>query len=1048
MKKMKSRLLKYLVICMFTLSCIFPAFTANAAIDVSASALSDTQIKLQWSWMLGAVTCSIYRDGATAPLKTINIDTDSEYTSFTDSGLTPETQYTYRLQMKDNKNTVIDTAEINAKTLAISKPIIISAVFNINNSAEKEHTITIKWKNGSASAVGAIIKRSDGTGIAVLDSLSSYKSGDTITYSFKDTIVAYNQALQYTVTSTDSQGRTSQPSSPVSVIPIEPPSITAVMNDGTAAISWSDSTGMEYFQLERSKYGSTSWGDWESINSTIPAGAANVTDTLTAAGTYRYRLSAIAAGKYAGTGNISEPVQKLTAPSNLVCTYTDTDKVSLTWTNDANNKGIIKVEKKTGAGSFEEIAILARNITSYTDTGIFSDNQTYYYRVTAYDTDNNKAVSNTSSITLSEPIAPTGLKVTIVSNKNLILSWGDKSDNETSFKIERRTESGSFSEIATTGANVSQYSDTGVTSGDTYTYRVRASNSFGDSTLYSNEVTVTAASAEAPSSLIVKPVSPTQIDLSWRYSGSDLSKTIIERKLSTDEVWSEIAEAAADIRSYSDTGLKENMLYCYRIKALVSTNVYSEYYPGGFQSLAAYTKLAVPDGLAATVTAYSNITLAWKDNSSETNFVIERKAGSGSYFVVDSTSANVKSWTDTDTTSGKTYTYRIQARTDKNESGYSTELTVTATLIGTPTELAVNEDDNSFVKMSWRDNSDNESGFEIWRKTGSTGTWEKHDTVEANITGYTDHDAVPDTEYYYKIRAYISTNSAVSGFSNEIAKTVQLLVTPADVVASAVSDTQIRLTWKDEYTGETGFSIERKKSGGVFIEAARIDTDLTRYMDNGLTPDTQYYYRIKAFDKGTYSDYSEEVTATTKSKVVFQDLGSVSWARTAIENMAARGIINGIGGGKYAPVDTITRAQFVSILIRAFDLGDYTTPNVFSDVTSGKWYYKELMAARALSIISPDSINNFYPEEPVTREDIAVILCNTLKVVSKQLDNVDTEILDDFTDRNSISDYALQSVANVYKTEIMVGNGNGTLTPKSTATRAQAAVIISRIIDR
>jgi hypothetical protein len=545
---------------------------------------SKTPDHLEWSWMLGAVTCSIYRDGAPAPLKTVNINTDSEYTSYTDSGLTPETQHRYRLEMKDSKNVVIDTAEINAKTLAISKPVIISAEFNVNNLAEKEHTITIKWKNGSTSAVGAIINRSDGTGIAVLDSLSSCTSGDTVTYSFKDTVIAYKQTLQYTVTSTDSQGRKSQPSSPVSVIPIAPPVITAVMNAGTAIISWSDSTGMEYFQLERSKYGSTAWGDWESINNTIPAGAANVSDTLTAAGTYRYRLSAIAAGKYAGAGNISEPVLKLTAPSNLVCAYIDTNKVSLSWTNDANNKGIIKVEKKTGAGSFVEIATLARNITSYTDTGILSTNQTHYYKVTAYDTDNNKAESNTASITLSAPVAPNGLKVTVVSNRNVVLSWEDKSDNETSFKIERRTGTGSFGEIGTTRTNISEYSDSGLTPGDTYTYRVRANNSFGDSTSYSNEVAVTAAYATAPSSLTVKPISPTQIDLSWKYSGSDPVNTIIERKLSADKAWSEIAEAAADIRSYSDTGLKENILYCYRIKALISTNVYSEYYPSSYSS--------------------------------------------------------------------------------------------------------------------------------------------------------------------------------------------------------------------------------------------------------------------------------------------------------------------------------------------------------------------------------------------------------------------------------------------------------------------------------
>ncbi len=1046
----KSRLLKCLILCLFTISSIFPAFAVNAAMDASASPLSDTQIQLQWSWPMGAVTCSIYRNESTAPIKIVNINTDSNYTSFTDSGLTPETQYSYRLEMKNSANAILDKAEVTAKTLTVSKPVISSAVFNVNAETENEHTITLKWKNGSASAVGAVIKRSDGTELAVLDNVSQYTSGDMVTYSFKDKVTSYGQELQYTITSKDSQGRRSQPSSPVSVIPIKPPEISAVMASGVVTISWPDKTGIENFQLERSKYDGTTWGNWISVNATIPAGTATVTDNLTAAGTYRYRMSAIPTGKYGGTGNISNPIERLTAPANLVCTYTNTGKVSLTWTNDANNKGLIKVEKGTDSGSFTEIATLARNVTSYTDMETLAPGRTYYYRIAAYDSDNNKAVSNIASFSLSEPAAPAGLKVIVVSNRNLRLSWEDKSSNETSFKIERKIGSGSYSEIATTGANVTQYSDTGVFPDTVYTYRVFANNSFGNSATYSNEVTVTASSVSAPESLTVKAVSPTQIDLAWTSSGAGSQKMFIERKLAAEETWSVIAEVASDIRSYSDTGLKENTLYAYRIRAIVSANVYSEYFPSSFQSYGAYTKLAAPDGLTAVVTEYSAIALAWNDHSSETNFIIEKKAGSSSsYYVVVSLPADTKSWTDNDTEPGKTYRYRIQARTSENESDYSTELTITATRIGVPTALAVNEGDDGSVKLTWHDNSDNESGFEIWRMAGSAGTWEKHGTVASNINSYTDTKIESDVPYYYKVRAYISTNSAVSGFSNEVSIVVQLLQAPSDVKAEAVSDTQIRLTWVDNLTGETGFSIERKKQGGTYAEVGRVGANLTNYLDKELEPNTRYYYRVKAYDENKSSEYTQEVYANTKAKVVFSDLASVSWARDAIENMAARGMINGIGGGKYAPLEEITRAQFVSILIRAFNLGDYTASSEFSDVKEGKWYYKELMAAKALGIIaSADDTGNFYPEKPIIREDIAVIIGNTLSVVNKQLENADIGILDDFTDWESVSEDALQSMANVYKAEIMVGNGNGTLTPKSTASRAQAAVIIYRIIDR
>jgi Fibronectin type III domain. len=86
-------------------------------------------------------------------------------------------------------------------------------------------------------------------------------------------------------------------------------------------------------------------------------------------------------------------------------------------------------------------------------------------------------------------VAPSNLIATAVSSSEIDLSWTDNSDNETEFKIERSTDAGvTFTEIATVGADVTTYPDTGLTPLTTYSYRVRASNSAGDSA-YSNTAT-------------------------------------------------------------------------------------------------------------------------------------------------------------------------------------------------------------------------------------------------------------------------------------------------------------------------------------------------------------------------------------------------------------------------------------------------------------------------------------------------------------------------------------------------------------------------------
>ncbi len=89
------------------------------------------------------------------------------------------------------------------------------------------------------------------------------------------------------------------------------------------------------------------------------------------------------------------------------------------------------------------------------------------------------------------PVAPSSLTATAASSSQINLSWTDNSTNETGFKIERKTGSGgTWSQIATVGAGVTSYSNTGLSAFTTYYYRVRATNSAGDSA-YSNEASAT-----------------------------------------------------------------------------------------------------------------------------------------------------------------------------------------------------------------------------------------------------------------------------------------------------------------------------------------------------------------------------------------------------------------------------------------------------------------------------------------------------------------------------------------------------------------------------
>ena len=88
------------------------------------------------------------------------------------------------------------------------------------------------------------------------------------------------------------------------------------------------------------------------------------------------------------------------------------------------------------------------------------------------------------------PLPPSELKAAQVSGEQVDLSWKDNSTNETGFKIERKTDSGIFSEIGSTSTDVSTFSDKTLSLNTTYTYRVYSLNEVGKSISYSNEVTI------------------------------------------------------------------------------------------------------------------------------------------------------------------------------------------------------------------------------------------------------------------------------------------------------------------------------------------------------------------------------------------------------------------------------------------------------------------------------------------------------------------------------------------------------------------------------
>ena len=169
----------------------------------------------------------------------------------------------------------------------------------------------------------------------------------------------------------------------------------------------------------------------------------------------------------------------------------------------------------------------------------------------------------------------------------------------------------------------------------------------------------------------------------------------------------------------------------------------------------------------------------------------------------------------------------------------------------------------------------------------------------------------------------------------------------------------------------------------------------------------------------------------------FSDIASVEWAKEAIEALAEKGIINGRGDGKFAPNDSVTREEFVKIIIGAFDLLNEDAKADFGDVGAERWSYAFIATANELGIVTGDG-ENFNPTGAMSRQDMAVVIFRTAEKLGLVLSG-DAE---SFADSEEIADYAKDAIKALTANGIVNGMGDGTFAPKATVTRAQAAKVI------
>ncbi|WP_171056387.1 PQQ-binding-like beta-propeller repeat protein [Paenibacillus sinopodophylli] len=215
----------------------------------------------------------------------------------------------------------------------------------------------------------------------------------------------------------------------------------------------------------------------------------------------------------------------------------------------------------------------------------------------------------------------------------------------------------------------------------------------------------------------------------------------------------------------------------------------------------------------------------------------------------------------------------------------------------------------------------------------------------------------------------------------------------------------------------------------------RIDLTGDKSSVSSMTNDLQ----VAVIDNGNeLSLFDIEVTRSSEN--LFHDM-KVHWAREAVEKLVETEVVSGFPDGTYRPNAAVTREQFLTMLTKQLDTTLRETELSFSDVPKTRWSRAVIESAVADGWIDTAAYGGtFKPNDPVTREEMAVWTAKALKLTEK------SDGLDKVSDRSSIKSLNRGLVGAVIDAGIINGYEDGSFKPMATLTRAEAAILLSRLI--
>lgn len=553
-----------------------------------------------------------------------------------------------------------------------------------------------------------------------------------------------------------------------------------------------------------------------------------------------------------------------TAPSDLTAVATSPTAIALDWTDNSTDETGFIVQRSTDGSTWTTVTTTAADVVTFADSGLTA-NTSYSYCVRA--TNAGGASTNATASATTRTVAPSGFSAS-GGDGEVSLGWAATA-GASSYNVYRSTTSGSgYVKINGSAVTDLEYTDGGRTNGTAYYYVITSVNAGGESA-YSAEATATpsatSSAPNAPGSLVANASSPSTIAVAWADNSSNEDGFKIERKIGSGGSWSQIATAAANATSYTDTGLDVLTEYVYRVRA---------YAGAANSSYSGEATATIGMSVAPSADAYvENSSVASTNFGTSTELRVKHTTGSNirhSYLTFDLNAL----------------TGGIQAAKIRLYGGMSGNEELPISIYAVPS-------------VGWSEgtiNWNNKPASDATALATTTVTYGTAQWYEWDVTSYVSAERIAGRNVVgFVIRTSTTSVNYASFHSKEassepaglmvIADAQTIPSAPSSASATASSTTQVTVSWTDNSSNETGFKVERKiGASGTWSEIATVAANVTSYADTGLAQSTPYIYRVRAYSGAGPSSSTSEVTATiqpaTTEIILDNTSGSVAYTGT------------------------------------------------------------------------------------------------------------------------------------------------------------------------